>query len=271
MKKIILIYTLVVLGMACQPEDPLLATWKIVRVSYTPSGMATPEALRQGMQWEEISAGFRNSTFALYENNYSAFFSTRTPFRQGRWAVKDDVLILILGESARPYQFLISDQNEQNLILTLMDDNLIDGTLTLHCQKSDQYIHDGVDLLAPEQNSWRKKAEKKETKEEIKARVVAHLDYLITYFEGIEEKKQTYFETGLVSSPFRFYAHGLGLNRDSRYARQWQASFHDEADAAVAFELLKNSLQSVKKFPRATTFTQEYLLAFQQMRRYFDQ
>ncbi len=271
MKKAGCTLLLVFLGWACQPDNPLVATWKISQVTYTPSSMATPEALLRGMRWNEMSARLRNSTFALYENNQSAFFSTRTPFRQGSWSVNGDRLLLSLGENASLYTFEIFELRDNSLILVLLDDDMTDGELTLLCTKSEQYIQNGVDLLAPEQNTWREKAAKKESKEEIQARVVAHLDYLITYFEGIEEKKQTYFETGLMSSPFRFYAHGLGLSRDSPYARQWQASFYDEADARVAFDLLKASLQSVNKFPRARTFTQEYLLAFQQMRRYFDQ
>jgi hypothetical protein len=271
MKKLGLALVLLLLVLACQPENPLLATWKIARVEYAPSGLATPEALERSMVWEEMSAKLRNSTFALYEGNKSAFFSTRTPYRQGSWTANGDVLILTLGAGSQPFLFEIVDVNQHNLVLILMDDNMTDGELTILCNKSLQYIHDGVDLLAPEHNTWRTKASKKESQDEIKARIVAHLDYLITYFGGIEDKKQTYFETGLVSSPFRFYSHGLGLSRESKNTRQWLDAFYDEADANVAFDLLKESLRSVGKFPRAETFTKEYRLAFQQMRRYFDQ
>lgn len=269
--KILLVVWVGVFLVSCQPKDPLLATWKISRVTYTPSGMATPESFKKGLQWQELGNNLQNSTFALYEGEQSSFFSTRTPFRQGRWFREGNYLELSMDENARSYQFEIRNLDEMSLSLLMIDKNLTDGELTLVCTKSDQYIHDGVDLLSPEQNEWREKPAKKETAEQIKARTKAHLEYLIHYFEGVVEKKQTYFETEIISTPFVFYSHALGLSRDSRFSKRWQESFFDQEDAAIAYDLLKAGLKSVSRYPKAETFTKEYLLAFQQMRRYFDQ
>ena len=256
---------------ACQPADPLLATWKIVRVTYEPSGRATPESLERGRQIQGMSASLENSTFALYENQRSAFFSTKTPYRQGTWSRDGDRLELSLGESSPAYSFEIAEQDENTLVLILTASRTSDGELVISCQKSQQYIHDGVDLLSPEENAWRIKPTRKENEEQVKARAIQHLDYLVKYFECVKANKQGYFETGIISSPFVFYAHGLGLSRETPFALRWRESFFDQENADQAFTYLRAALRSVKKYPKASTFTEEYLLAFQTMRAYFEQ
>ena len=255
----------------CQPVDPLLATWKIVRVTYEPSGRATPEALERGRQIQAMSARLQNSTFALYQEQRSAFFSTKTPYRQGTWSRDGDRLQLQLSEKGSAYAFEIIERDKNTLILTLLDTRTSDGELVITCKKSQQYLHDGTDLLSPEANTWRTRPSRKETDEEVKARAIQHLDYLITYFESVKENKQGYFETGIISSPFVFYAHGLGLSRETLFAKRWQESFYDRENANQGFAYLKAAMRSLKKYPRAETFTEEYLLAFRTMRTYFDQ
>lgn len=269
-----LVIALSILGLfltACQPTDPLLTTWKIARVTYEPSGRATPESIERGRQIQEMSASLQNSTFALYPNQCSAFFSTKTPYRQGTWSRDDDRLTLTLGESGSAYSFEILAQDENTLVLILLDTRTSEGELVISCQKSQQYLYNGVDLLSPEENTWRIKPTQKETEEQVKARAIQHLDYLIKYFECVKENKQGYFETGIVSSPFVFYAHGLGLSRETPFALRWRESFFDEENADRAFTYLRAALRSVKKYPKADTFTEEYLMAFQTMRTYFEQ
>lgn len=271
MKNLIYIWGLALVLAGCKHQDPLVDTWKITRVSIAPSGLSTPESHERTLAMQAMSAGLRNSTFALYEGQKSAFFSTQTPYRQGQWSVESNRLSLQLGDSTTPYVFEIQDFDHTTLVLTLIDANLTDGEVTLVCQKSGQYQNDGLDLLSPEQNLWRVRPDHKETKEEIKARARAHLDYLIHYFECVEDNKQTFFETGIISSPFVFYAHGLGLSQSTRFAKRWQESYFDQADARVGFNYLKEALRSIKKYPKAESYTKEYLLAFKQMRPYFDQ
>ncbi len=222
---------------ACQPADPLLATWKIARVTYEPSGRATPESLERGRQIQGMSASLQNSTFALYENQRSAFFSTKTPYRQGTWSRDGDRLELTLGESGSAYSFEIVERDENTLVLILTASRTSDGELVISCQKSQQYIHDGVDLLSPEENTWRIKPARKETEEQVKARAIQHLDYLIKYFACVKANKQGYFETGIISSPFVFYSHGLGLSRETPFALRWRESFFDEENANQGFHL----------------------------------
>ena len=217
-----------------------------------------------------MRSGFQNSTFALYEGQRSAFFSTETPYRQGTWSQNGDLLTLLIGKRAQ-FSFNIIEQNDQTLILTLADVGPTEGELTLVCQKSKQYIYGDVDLLAPEQNQWRLKPKKRQTDAEIRQQAKAHLDYLIKYFECVKANKQTYFETGLVSSPFVFYSHGLGLSKGNPSAKRWQDYFYDQRDANRAFEQLKKSVKTMDKYPKASTFTEEYLLAFRKMRTYFEE
>ncbi len=254
----------------CQTDHPLVATWKIARISYQPSPLATPEDYERGQQFQAMRSGFQNSTFALYEGERSAFFSTETSYRQGTWLLNGDRLTLQIGKKAQ-FTFDVIELNDSNVTLTLADVDPRVGELTLVCQRSKQYIYGEVDLLAPEQNEWRLRPEKRQTDAEIRQRAFAHLDYLIKYFECVKENKQTYFETGLVSSPFVFYAHGLGLSKGTPSAKRWQRYFYDRRDAFRAYEELKKSVKKVERFPNAGTFTEEYLLAFKKMRTYFEE
>ena len=49
------------------------------------------------------------------------------------------------------------------------------------------------------------------------------------------------------------------------------AVFYDRQDADRAFEYLKKSVKKLDKYPKADTFTEEYLLAFKKMRTHFDE
>ncbi|TDB64608.1 hypothetical protein [Arundinibacter roseus] len=271
MNKILIFCCLVIALGSCKPKNPLIGSWKIVRISYTPSSRATPESHALGEQLlARSTSALQNSTFALYEEEKCSFFSTKTPFRQGNWVVENSILSLFLGPMTSPYEFDIGDIDDQLMVLTLLDNSTTNGEITLICQKSKQYQLDDIDLLAPDQNEWRKKPEKKETKAQIRTRVLTHLDYMINYFRCVEKNKQTYFETGLVSSPFTFYAHGLGLSKESTLSRRWQESFYDKSDAKVGIDELRSAMRTIKKFPKAETFSKEYLLAFEQMRPYFE-
>ncbi len=271
MKNVLIFCCIVLFLGGCKPKNPLIGSWKIVRISYTPSSRATPETHAFGEQlMARSSEALKNSTFALYEGEKCSFFSTKTPYRQGNWVVENSILSLFLGAMTSPYEFEIGDVTDQLMVLTLLDNSPTSGEITLICQKSRQYQLDDIDLLAPDQNKWRLKPDKKETKAQIRARVRTHLDYMITYFRCVEKNKQTYFETGLVSSPFTFYAHGLGLSRESTLSKLWQESFYDETDAKVGIDELRAAMRTLKKFPKADTFSKEYRLAFEQMRPYFE-
>ncbi|WP_373512044.1 lipocalin family protein [Persicitalea sp.] len=269
-KTYFLIFAVGLVMMQCGKSDPLVATWKIIKINYQPSPLATPEAFLRDEQIKAMQSGFQNSTFALYEGQRSAFFSTEMPYRQGTWSIDGNRLSLQIG-GRTTFPFDIVEQNENTLILVLAEVGATDGELTLTCQRSEQYIYGEVDLLAPEQNEWRVKPKQRQTETQIRQRAIAQLDYLIHYFECVKKNKQTYFETGLVGSPFIFYAHGLGLSKESPSAKRWQRYFYDRQDANRAFDYLKKSIKTLDKYPKADTFTEEYLLAFKKMRTYFDQ
>ena len=208
----------------CGTTDPLIATWKIVKVTYLPSPLATPEAYERGEQIKAMQSGFRNSTFALYKGERSAFFSTEMPYRPGTWSINGDRLTLQISDRVT-FPFDIVEQSENTITLLLAGVSSTDGELTLICQRSEQYIYGEVDLLAPAQNEWRIRPRQRQTDAQLRQRAIAQLDYLIHYFECVKKNKQTYFETGLVGSPFVFYAHGLGLSKSSPSAKRWQRYF----------------------------------------------
>src|SRR5690606_25198470 len=81
----------------------------------------------------------------------------------------------------------------------------------LKCVRTDLYKEGEFDLLKPEFNRWRIAPDKKENADEIKARVVNHVDFLLGYFKMLEEKSQNYFEPSVLHTPFNFYSNGIGL------------------------------------------------------------
>src|SRR5690606_22616201 len=119
----------------------------------------------------------------------------------------------------------------------------------LKCVRTDLYKEGEFDLLKPEFNRWRIAPDKKENADEIKARVVNHVDFLLGYFKMLEEKSQNYFEPSVLHTPFNFYSNGIGLGEYFESDNRWLSNFYDQQDAVAGANLLRQGIRSIDKYP----------------------
>jgi hypothetical protein len=120
-------------------------------------------------------------------------------------------------------------------------------------------------------NSWRLRPAHKENPDEIKSRVLQHVNFLIGYFDMVNESKQPYFETAVLHTPFRFYSNGMGLADGFETDDVWLGNFYEEADAAQGAKLLKQALSSIDVYPAdERSFTKSYYNALKLIREHVE-
>lgn len=193
-------------------------------------------------------------------------------FSYGKYHFKTkDHLILNLNGLGDISFDVIKKQNEQgefeHLTLTGLPDK--QHKMRLFLVMDDYYKSRKRDLLGLEENKWRLRPKKNESQEEIKKRVLGQLDYMISYFSLIEEKKYSSFTIGHLNSPFSFYNNGIGINPypSDRYDRV----FFDNNDADKAIKMLSAGVRSIKKYPSdPKSFTQGYKNALQEIKGYVE-
>lgn len=130
------------------------------------------------------------------------------------------------------------------------------------------YVNKENYILSKEKNWFREKPKNKESKEQIKSRLIANLDMLIDYFDKTTHDESEVFSTRFLTAPVEFYNNGIGITNYDETSAVWKGYFYDDEDAKIAHELLTNSLKGIIEYPKKTTFTEGYLVALTLMRDY---
>jgi hypothetical protein len=228
---------------ACTVEpDTFLTTWNIEKLEAGPA-----DTLSQKL--------YVNACLSFYANGQLSFYQKfsdvpRKPplYLTGTWKEHGAGLELSLNSLALHQKFEIRELSSRNLVLVITGDPAWNKT-TFTCESLEYYKSEAYDLLEPANNTWRKKPKQKETPSEIKKRVLNHLEYLVAYFQLVEDKEQTFFETVHLQTPFKFHQNGISLPVDFAKAYTWQSGFYDQEDAVTGGKLLVKSLRSVKDYP----------------------
>ncbi|MBC8109787.1 MAG: hypothetical protein H7Y04_01865 [Verrucomicrobia bacterium] len=133
-----------------------------------------------------------------------------------------------------------------------------------------KYEYENQDMLAKERNMWRIKPSQKQSKAQITQKLVAHLTFMIDYFQFLDNKKQGYFEPKFLQSPFQFYSHGLGVANKYNLPDFWKETYYDQENAEMALDLFAEALGSVGEFPSGKNFTEEYKKVMERMKIYLE-
>jgi hypothetical protein len=235
-------------------KDSLCASWKLMG-----SDDREPDNL---LQKEFYYAHLR-----FYDNNEYTFLNGDR-FAHGKWAFdKKDSTLTIFGF-----------KHNANLVLKVKvaDGDWLKGHTTFmqtdmdFLFKQDPYFeHNDMDLLSQKSNAWRIKPDHKESKEEIRERVTAHIEYMRQYFGMVHQEKRASFQTGFMHTPLNFYQNGIGLKRDLDLPPGWIDSFYDVEDALAGSKLIGQSIESITSYPESTgSYTEGYYKALQEMKTY---
>ena len=130
------------------------------------------------------------------------------------------------------------------------------------------FEYSDIDLLNYEHNTWRIKPAHKENHAEIKKRVTDHIDYMIAYFQMIEDDNRNSFIPMYLQSTMKFYQNGIALENQYAMNRGWEDCFYDHEDALAASTIMGDGITGMGPYPNAKNFTEGYMKALKMMKEY---
>jgi len=267
MKNIIIAFFCLAVVSSCNFFGPSFQqTWHVTKI----------DAVAGDQETEPV---FTDAFISFYDHGVASFFNKNEHdrslgaalFRDGQYTRADNELTFTLRKTTIDLTFTILEHSGKWLIHEIVKGPKESIGTQLKCQPSDVYQSSSFDLLDPKNNTWRQKADHKETKEEIKQRVVGHLNYLINYFDLVEHKSQGYFETAILQSPIGFYSNGIALPNDFASDNKWSPYFYDEEDATSGGKMLSQGLSSIEEYPAdSKSYTKGYYNALKLIREHVE-
>lgn len=265
--KVTICFLVIVIFNGCKTKNDYLNAFKIGK--YEIGG--NKDSTQTMVFTQRCRTFFDESYIKFYTPDTLTILSKNGDFALGKWKEdKENNTITIETPEIGKLKFRKEEEENDDkleyLVLTGKNVNDIDVKLIL---KIDPYFESKTrDLVTFSSNWWRIKPMQHETKEQIKKRVIAQIDYMINYFELLDENKYTsYFESHLIS-PYKFYANGIELTPLSNNL-QYSSLFFDDKDAAIAYELLKGGINSIVKYERdSERYTSGYIKALNEIKRF---
>jgi hypothetical protein len=232
---------------------------------------------------KESDAIYYDAFLSFYDDGSASFFNkyddkdnestvAHPPvYRTGQWRRHGDQLIFTLTHTENSTKFNINSIDSKWLVLEITDGPKETIGTILKCQVSNVHKSKSFDLLAPTSNRWRMKPDHSETRAELNTRVLAHVDFLLSYFKMINDNEQDYFEPRVLQTPFQFYANGIGLRDDFEKDTPWTSSFYNDDNAEQGGKMLINALRSIDDYPGGgTNYTEGYRKALLLIKEYLE-
>lgn len=265
-------------GSATQ-EEGLSRSWKIVKVSIVEGNNRQNEAgfssPGPAQFLEEFTDSLYKDTYLrLYKNGDYAMLSKKGNYTTHTWKYDyQRSMVVLKGESPDTDILLKILESDDNWIqFRIVHDSRLRSRqqINLLCMPEPKYEYEDTDLLTKERNTWRIRPTRRQTRAEIQQRLVSHLAYIVDYFQMIANKKQAYFETALLQSPFRFYQGGLGIAPASDLPEHWTSTYYNREEALIARKLLAEALSNTGDYPRTKSFTEAYKKVIARMKVYLE-
>ncbi|GAB4051854.1 hypothetical protein [Spirosoma litoris] len=262
--RLLILTLLLLVFIACQPSlnDTLCQAWKFNGFNITSeleAELADAANKSTRLKFRDyLKNGASETNWRFYPDGTCATL-LNGQYSAKRWELNESTgqLVLISGNIHEFYQ--IERDGENLTILEISNKNVINRHVTATLSPNPEYEEGAIDLLVPSRNTWRNKPANPEPFQKIKKRLSEQLVYMVDYFELTNKKKQGYFNTDHLNSPFRFYSGGIGLLNQNELPAIWLNQFHNQGDALEAYTLLVLAFRSGLVFPHSEkTFTDAY-------------
>ena len=120
--------------------------------------------------------------------------------------------------------------------------------------------------FAVNNNKWRMAPGHKETDEELKQRLINHLQFWQLYFEWALDNDVSILDVRSMASPVKLYGNGIGIRRSYEVPAAWRSYFYDSTDSEKARDMLKEVFRKNDiKWPETQNNFELFLSAFQQI------
>jgi|GEM_PF-3727529 len=249
-------------------KDKLTVSWKFTHMD----GTTDSENDTTSHEWGMLNKRFHNGYLRLYDDYKYTFVGENISAMHSWSRSKSDstmVLDSFIGSKALHLKIVEIGDEWLKLNVTGIGSTALDGrrnTLLFGNDPSFEYAN--IDLLNYPLNSWRIKPTHKESQAEILKRVKAHVDFLIAYYQMIEDDNRSSFAPMYLQSIFGFYQNGIAIDNDAYLQYKWQSCFYDEDDAKAGQQILVEALNGMGQYPDAKNFTEGYLKALKKMKEF---
>jgi hypothetical protein len=112
----------------------------------------------------------------------------------------------------------------------------------------DRYTTLEEDPYSIENNRWRVKPFNAETDEQLKQRVLNHLDFWENLFTDAQEFERPYISYGWFDSPLTVAVNGVRLEFYDEHKKEWDQNFYDSADAGKGYQMMRECFSKKLKF-----------------------
>lgn len=276
-------------------KDKLTSSWKFSHMDNPPDG-AVVLLMEESDMEENPDSNLNNPRRDLPKNNLLIIDGINREFHDGYLRLYDDHKYTFLGKNisamhswdfnksdstlildsfANVYEVRLkiveNDREWLKMNLTGIGKREIDGSHhTLLFRNDPQFEYANTDLLSYPLNTWRVKPTHKETHDEIMKRVKAHVDFLIAYYQVIEDDHRSSFAPMYLQSAFKFYQNGMAIDNDAYTQYSWQSCFYDIDDAKAGQKILVEALNGMGEYPDAKSYTEGYLKALKKMKEFLE-
>ncbi|MEA5257050.1 hypothetical protein VB264_04580 [Arcicella aquatica] len=263
---------LLLLFMGCSSKSKYEVAFKIVKHEVLLTESASN---KDSLFKEQYDLLFEDETFIkFFDNDSLTLLNNHGLFAVGTWSnnpTTDSIFFMNINNIGK-ISFLKQDEEGEGgefEYLVLKSKSAKGLIVNLLLKKDYYYESKKTDLLSVSSNWWRVKPTKKETKDQIKKRVIAQIDFMLKYFELIDDKQYTTFKTTPLICPYSLYSTGMDINPSE--LTEYNKLFYDYDDAATAYELLDKGLKSISVYPAdSETFTKGYSNALKEIRKFIE-
>lgn len=120
--------------------------------------------------------------------------------------------------------------------------------------------------FSKENNLWRIKAERKETEEEIKKRLLNHFRFWETYFTWALNNQIPTIDVRSTPTLIKIYGNGFTLKPYDKLPEQWRSYFFDEEDCRKANDMVQYIFENDNiAWPHTDDKYKMFISAFQQL------
>lgn len=266
--KTLLVFAGFLLFTACSTEPTLTKKWTI-------DGVQVSTLLHD---YDESFNALRESAarfdffFRFYPDGSFTAGSNRSSLLTGTWTLADQNLTLHMEPSGKNMRFRVREMTENQLTLSLYTvsrrppndrpstmPRVVPQSVLLSGMADNYDFSEESDYYSLRLNTWRVKATGRESEEQLRGRLVNHLDYLIAYLGVTIDREGGEVDLSELNSPITMASNGIGLKffDDSNV---WSTCFFDHRDARQAHRMLVRAVRQYDPAFRANRATLEHEL-----------
>jgi len=165
------------------------------------------------------------------DNTYTLDFGS---FDYGKWVKRRDTLVLH-SVGGKMSSYLINYESSKDLKLTVMPDVVSDFSAA-----PSKFTSPVANPFSLGNNKWRISANHKESRQEIRQRLINHCEFWKAYFSWALDNNIQSVDVRSTPTAIKIYGNGFALKKFDDLPAAWRRYFYDSADCRLANSMIEN-------------------------------